>query len=212
MSRPSTVPPVASREWVPGDLSPALIDTDIWTDEMLGQHAIPLVDVPFVTIGGGIGSFVTTDYLRICGVPPEAIKVLTSLDVPWQSYEYLTRVSQVPRRERLRSDSASTPDNIWGFPSYAVREALAARTVKEFFAPLWSVLTEPVFADYYTPKAGQAFESMEREYHRIRFAQSVVKGQVRMVRRRAGGGYFTILTPPAGASTTRRVAFRSTYV
>ena len=71
-----------------------------------------------------------------------------------------------------------------GFPSYAVREALAARTVKEFFAPLWSVLTEPVFADYYTPKAGQAFESMEREYHRIRFAQSVVKGQVRMVRRR----------------------------
>ena len=51
MSRPSTVPPVASREWVPGDLSPALIDTDIWTDEMLGQHAIPIVDVPFVTIG-----------------------------------------------------------------------------------------------------------------------------------------------------------------
>ncbi|MDQ3735627.1 MAG: hypothetical protein M3400_16800 [Actinomycetota bacterium] len=213
MSSPSTAPPVsASREWVPGDLSPALIDTDIWTDEMLAQHGIPIVDVPFVTIGGGIGSFVTTDYLRISGVPPEAIKVLTSLDVPWQSYEYLTRVSQVPRRERLRSDSASTPDNIWGFPSYAVREAFAAKSVKGFFAPLWNVMVEPIFADYYTPKAGQAFETMEREYHRIRYPQSVVKGQVRMVRRRAGGGYFTILTPPAGASATRRVAFRSTYV
>ncbi|HRE01915.1 MAG TPA: hypothetical protein PLV68_11495, partial [Ilumatobacteraceae bacterium] len=37
-------------------------------------------------------------------------------------------------------------------------------------------------------------------------------GQVRMVRRRNGGGYFTILTPPPGASQTRRVAFRSQYV
>ena len=40
----------------------------------------------------------------------------------------------------------------------------------------------------------------------------VVKGQVRMVRRRIGGGYFTILTPPEGASPTQRVAYRSRYV
>ncbi len=213
MSSPTTAPPAsASREWVPGDLSPGLIATDIWTDEMVVNHGIPIVDVPFVTIGGGIGSFVTTDYLRICGVPPESIKVLTSLDVPWQSYEYLTRVSQVPRKERLRSDSASTPDNIWGFPSYAVREAFSAKSVAGFFAPLWNVMVEPIFADYYTPKAGQVFEAIEREYHRIRYPLSVVKGQVRMVRRRAQGGYFTILTPPAGASATRRVAFRSLYV
>ncbi len=38
------------------------------------------------------------------------------------------------------------------------------------------------------------------------------KGLVRMVRRRAGAGYFTILTPPAGASPTKRVAFRSRFV
>ena len=30
-----------------------------------------------------------------------------------------------------------------------------------------------------------------------------------MVRRRAGGGYFTILTPPAGSRRTKRVAYRS---
>jgi hypothetical protein len=33
-----------------------------------------------------------------------------------------------------------------------------------------------------------------------------------MVRRRIGGGYFTILTPPEGATRTKRVAFRSSYV
>lgn len=213
MSPPSAPADAAqAKPWVPGDLGPELIGTHVWNDQLLARHGIPVVDVPFVSIGGGIGSFVTVDYLRICGVPPEAIKVLTVLDVPWQSYEYLTRVSQVPRKERLRSDSASTPDNIWGFPSYAVREALGAKTVREFFSPLWNVLTEPIIADYYTPKAGQAFVTMEKEYHRIRYAQSVVKGQVRMIRRRSEGGYFTILTPPAGASATRRVAFRSRFV
>ena len=118
---------------VPGDLTPFLIDTHVWTDDMVQQAGIPIVDTPFVTVGGGIGSFVTVDYLRICGVPTSAITVLTNLDVPWSSYEYLTRVSQIPRTERLRSDSASTPDNIWGFPSYAVREAFAAKSVKGFF-------------------------------------------------------------------------------
>ena len=36
---------------------------------MLARAGIPVVDVPFVSVGGGIGSFVTVDYLRICGVP-----------------------------------------------------------------------------------------------------------------------------------------------
>jgi hypothetical protein len=40
----------------------------------------------------------------------------------------------------------------------------------------------------------------------------VVHGQVRMVRRRVGGGYFTILTPPEGAAATRRIAYRSQFV
>jgi hypothetical protein len=39
----------------------------------------------------------------------------------------------------------------------------------------------------------------------------LVKGQVRMVRRRKGGGYFTILTPP-DAKPARRVAYRSQFV
>ncbi|MFF3225983.1 hypothetical protein ACFYV7_24510 [Nocardia suismassiliense] len=191
-----------------GDLTQALVDTDVWADEMLDRAGIPVVDVPFVTIGSGIGSFVTFDTLRIFGVPAQSMAVLGPQEHPWASYEYLTRVSQIPRGERLRSDSASEPDNMWGFPSYAVREAIADKSIK----PLWNVFVEPIFANYYTPRAGQAFVGMEREFHRIGYASSLHRGQVRMVRKRHGGGYFTILTPAAGSTPTKRVAFRSTYV
>src|SRR5690349_13316682 len=130
---------VAAAAGQPGDLTPELLETDWWSDDMLVRAGIPVHDVPFVSVGGGIGSFVTVDYLRICGVPTSAIKVFTQLDTPWESYEYLTRVSQIPRGERLRSDSASCPDNIWGFPSYGIRDAWATKSLK----PPRHLLTEP---------------------------------------------------------------------
>src|SRR5215471_18078737 len=191
-----------------GDLTDALIAADQWTDDMVAAAGIPVTDVPFVSVGGGIGSFVTVDYLRVAGVPPSRMAVLTNLDFPWQTYKYLTRVSQIPEPERIRSDSASRPDNVWGFPSYALAEAIGDRT----FAPLWQVLVEPIFADYYTPKAGRVFAGLERELKRIGFDQMLVKGQVRMVRKRQGGGYFIILTPMAGSTSTKRMAFLAEYV
>jgi hypothetical protein len=209
-----------------GDLTPQMIDTPVWTDDMVVQAGIPIVDIPFVTIGGGMGSFVMVDHLRIAGVPANQIAVLGINDHPWDTYEYLTRVSQVPRGERLRSDAASCPDNIWGFPSYAMREAWAGKkglvatargvkpqsTLGAKMAPIYNVLTEPIITDYFTPRAGQAFTTIEREAARIGYGQMLRKGLVRMARRRAGAGYFTILTPPAGASPTKRVAFRSRFV
>ncbi len=191
-----------------GDLTDELLRTSQWTDEMVAAAGIPVIDINFATIGGGIGSFVTTDYLRIAGVPAERIAVLSNLDFAWQTYEYLTRVSQIPRPERIRSDSASRPDNIWGFPSYALAEAISERTL----APLWQVFTEPMWADFYTPKAGRVFAGLEREANRIGWSKMLVKGQVRMVRKRQGGGYFVILTPMAGSATTKRVAYRAEYV
>ena len=191
-----------------GDLNDTLVNTDWWTDQMVEAAGIPIIDVPFVSLGGGIGSFVTVDYLRVAGVPVENIRVLSNIDHPWQTYEYLTRVSQIPRPERIRSDSASRPDNLWGFPSYALEEAWKDKSIK----PLLQVLLEPMWADFYTPRAGMVFGHMEREAKRIRYWDMLVKGQVRMVRRRQGGGYFTILTPPEGAARTKRVAYRSTFV
>ncbi len=175
---------------------------------MIQRAGIPVADIPFVSIGGGIGSFVTVDYLRIAGVPANRMHVLSNLDFPWQTYEYLTRVSQIPRPERIRSDSASRPDNIWGFPSYALTEAFKEGN----WAELWHVFAEPMWADFYTPKAGRVFEGLEREAKRIGWHQMLVKGQVRMVRKRQGGGYFIILTPKAGATPTKRVAYRAEYV
>ena len=192
----------------PGDLTPQLIETDVWSDQVLAEAGIPVYDAPIVSVGGGIGSFIMADFLRIAGLPANQMRVLTNLDQPWQTYEYLTKVSQIPRQERLRSDSQSMPDNIWGFPSYAFREAWKDKTV----APVWNVVTEPILNDYWTPRAGQVFESMDKEAARIGYWDMVSQGQVRMVRRRHGGGYFTILTPPIGTTPTKRVAFRSTYV
>ncbi len=191
-----------------GDLTEELLRSDQWTDAMLQTAGIPVADVPLVSIGGGIGSFVTVDYLRIAGVPTSRIAVLSNLDFPWQTYEYLTRVSQIPRPERIRSDSASRPDNIWGFPSYALTEAFQ----ESKWGELWHVFVEPMWADFYTPKAGRVFAGLERESKRISWDQMLVKGQVRMVRKRQGGGYFVILTPKAGVTPTKRVAYRAEFV
>lgn len=196
----------------PGDLTDQLIATSEWSDQMLAEAGIPVVDVPIVSIGGGIGSFVLADYLRLAGMPATSFKALGALDNPWDTYEYLTRCSQIPRPERLRSDSGSTPDNIWGFPSYATREAMAAPGLVKKLDPLFNVATEPILTDYFTPRAGQVFEALEVEARRIGYDQMKAKGIVRMVRKRHGGGYFTILTPEAGTSATKRVAYRSTYV
>jgi hypothetical protein len=191
-----------------GDLTDELLHASQWTDDMLARAGIPVIDKSLVSVGGGIGSFVTVDYLRIAGVPADRIAVLSNLDFAWQTYEYLTRVSQIPRPERIRSDSASRPDNIWGFPSYALAEAAQKRSL----APLWHVFTEPMWNDFYTPEAGQVFTGLERESTRIGWSQMLVKGQVRMVRKRQGGGYFVILTPVAGSTPTKRIAYRAEFV
>ena len=72
--------------------------------------------------------------------------------------ELVNAIIEIPRGERLRSDSASRPDNIWGFPSYAFVEGFKNPKV------WWQVFVEPLFADYYTPHAGRVFRGMEREF------------------------------------------------
>ena len=200
------------------DLTPELISSRRWTDQDVQAARLPIIDVPLVTVGGGLGSFALADVLRIAGIPPTAIKVLTTIDRPEQTYQYLAENSQIPLHERIRSDSSSTMGNIWGFPSYALREAAAAKGLKAKLSPLLNVLVEPIGADYYTPRAGQVYESVAREVNRIDWASMTAKGVVRMVRPRHGGGYFSVLTPPrgtpppAGSGPTKRVVYRSSHV
>jgi hypothetical protein len=188
-------------------LPPLLANSSQWTDEMVTAAGIPMYDVPFVSIGGGMGSFVTVDYLRVAGgVPASDIRVLSNLDYPWQTYEHLTRVSQLPRGKRIRSDSSSRPDNLWGFPSYALQEAVRDRTLK----PLWQVFLEPVFADFYTPVLDHVLTAMDREARRIRWWDMLVRGEATTVRRRVGGGYFSVHSPGPGVTGSGGpVAYRS---
>lgn len=195
-----------------GDLTDHLIASEHWSDDEIHAAGIPIVDVPLVSVGGGIGSFVLADLLRISGMPASSMRVLGQAEKPWDTYSYLATVSQIPEAERLRSDAGSTPDNIWGFPSFAVREAFGGGGLRGFFGPLAQVLFEPFGFDYYTPKAGQVYRGIQREADRIGWWDLVDHGQVRMTRRRVGGGYFTILTPPAGTTPTKRVAYRSRFV
>lgn len=195
-----------------GDLTDELIGQDQWTDEMVARAGLPIIDVPIVSVGGGLGSFAFADVLRIAGLPTSDIRVLTRLEVPHGTYKRLARNSQIPDHERLRSDAGSVMDNIWGWPSYALREAAAARSVRGALAPLLQVATEPVLADFYTPRAGQVYRSLGREAERIGWPCMLAPGQVRMVRRRRGGAYFTVLTPARGTAATKRVAYRSWFV
>ena len=191
-----------------GDISQQLVDTSVWTDRGLANHGIPVYDVPFVSVGGGIGSFALVNTLRIAGVATEQMRVISDLERPSQTYEYLASNSQIRREHRLRSDSGSVIDCIWGWPGYALREAWANKKA----APAMQVLLEPVAADYYTPKAGQVYESLNREAARIGWNQMVSPGIVRHIRRRDRGDYFVLFTPPAGSTETRRVALRCRYV
>ncbi|GAC1339795.1 MAG: hypothetical protein NVSMB29_07750 [Candidatus Dormibacteria bacterium] len=200
------MPPAASP--AKGDLTDELINSNVWTDAMVTEAGIPIVDVPFVSVGGGLGSFAMVDFLRIAGVPEQHIKVLTDIHRPYQTYRYLAQLSQIRDSDRLRSDSMTQMDNIWGFPSYALREAWE----KKRLTPLWNVVTEPILSDFYNPSGEQMYKGIDREIERIGWSHMLVKGQVRMVRRRLADGYFTILTPPANTLPTRRVAFRSTHV
>ena len=197
-----------------GDLNDELLGTAVWTDEMVQRAGIPIHDSWIASIGGGLGSLALAHVLRVAGLPTNGLTVLANGTDPARTYRYLARNSQIPDGERLRSDSGSTMDSIWGFPSYAWREAMSAEGLGNKVAPLWQVMTEPFLKDYYTPKAGQVYRSVERECARIGWDQMLRLGVVRMVRRRTGGGYFTILTPQgqSGTGPTKRLAFRSRFV
>ena len=44
-----------------GDLNERLMNESVWTDAMVHDAGIPIVDVPMVSVGGGIGSFVMSE-------------------------------------------------------------------------------------------------------------------------------------------------------
>ena len=84
-----------------------------------------MAEIDWAAVGGGLGSLIWVDLLRICGVKTDRIAVLGMEEQPYARYRRLCLNSQIPLRERLRSNSDSCPDNIWGWPPYARAGSLA---------------------------------------------------------------------------------------
>lgn len=162
--------------------------------EVQALHATGLAvdEADYAAIGGGLGSFIWVDCLRIFGVKPEQIVALGVDATSYNRYKQLCLNSQIPLHERLRSNSDSCPDNIWGFPSYAWREAwrdLGRGKLKEALGHLWQVFGEPTLAQTYTPRAGNVFDSIDREQKRIGWEQIFRYGRVRGIRKTTDGRY-----------------------
>lgn len=192
----------------------------VWSDQDVASLGVPVETVPLLTIGAGMGSFALTHTLRIAGMPAADVRALGDISAPYETYRYLCRNSQIPDFERIRSDSGSMMDNIWGFPGYAIREAFnrdlrrrAGLTgAGSFLGPLWNVLTEPIAADYYTPMSGQVFESCDREMVRLNWSSHLSLGTARNIRRRRGGGYFTLYTPRDRREGSGRRIWQSNFL
>ncbi|MEH2011336.1 FHA domain-containing protein [Nostoc sp.] len=160
--------------------------------QALHATGLPVDESDYLAIGAGLGSFFWADLLRISGVRADKIVALGLEGQPYARYKRLCLNSQIPLHERLRSNSDSCPDNIWGWPSYALREAWHDFTkgeMKSAFKYLWQVFAEPTFAETYTPRAGNVFDSIDREAKRIGWNQIYRYGRVRVIRKTDDGRY-----------------------
>jgi hypothetical protein len=194
-------------------IDPGLIEERSWDEALLEAAGIPIEDATFVTIGGGLGSFAVVDFLRIAGVASADIRVLSDLTMPHQTFAARAASSQMGAEDRLRSDSSSTIHNIWGWPGYALTEALTERTLR----PLWQVITEPFLAEYFTPRVRTVLAGVEREATRIQWSEMLVRCRAELVRRRRGGGYFVLSrrlgdARAAGAGDAPWIAHRCQHV
>ncbi|WP_413165032.1 FHA domain-containing protein [Capilliphycus salinus ALCB114379] len=158
----------------------------------LKATGLPIEEIDYLTIGAGLGSFIWVDLLRISGVKVNQIMALGIEEKPYARYQRLCLNSQIPPHERLRSNSDSCPDNIWGWPSYALREAyqeIAQGRVKTALKLLWQVFAEPALAETYTPRAQNVFASIDREAKRINWQQIYRYGRVLGIRKTNDGRY-----------------------
>ncbi len=171
--------------------------------QALHATGLPVDECDFTAVGAGLGSFVWADLLRLSGVRTEKIVALGLEKEPYARYKRLCMNSQIPLHERLRSNSDSCPDNIWGFPSYALREAWHDFTkgqLNQSFKYLWQVFSEPTFAETYTPRAGNVFDSIDREARRIGWDKIYRYGRVRSIRKTDDGRYCVAYSRQGGGN------------
>ncbi len=153
---------------------------------------LPVEEVEYATVGGGLGSFIWVDLLRISGVSTDRIRVLGMEQKPYGRYHQLCLNAQIPTQERLRSPANACPDNLWGFPCYATLEAIsdiAKGKMRSGLDNLWQVFAAPTLAATYTPKAGDVIGAIDREAARISWSKMIRTAHVQAIRQTTDGRY-----------------------
>jgi len=158
---------------------------------------LPFMEATYLAIGGGIGSFAWTDHLRIYGAPAHLVSALGPEPLPIGHYQRMCRNSQIPGHERLRSNSESCPDNIWGWPTYGLREIWHSTVDGDLSNALhvaMQVFGEPVLTDTYTPRSRDLFKAVEREARRIGWDHIFHYGKALAIRKTDDERYAVVYT------------------
>ncbi len=180
-----------------GSILDDFLDLPVLSEQELIGRGVEVKTAEYAGLGGGQGSFAWVSYLRNSGCHANDIIVVGVEDQPYGRYQRLCRNSQIPPHERLRSDSDSCPDNIWGFPGYAVREIwsdLRHAKVATAVGKAWQIFGEPVIADTFTPRSGDVFTMMGREAKRIGWYGMVRRGRVHAIRKSDQGRLLALVS------------------
>ncbi len=174
------------------DFPPPIFNEPYVPVAALGQTGLPVYATTYAGVGGGWGNFIFTDNLLTYGVDPRQIICLGIYPEPYGRYQRLARNSQIPLHERIRSNTDSRPDNIWGTPGYAAAEAwrsIFSGHIGHAIQILWQVFGEPIHTQTYTPIIGDVFRATDREAKRIGWANIWRFGRVRCIRKTDDGRY-----------------------
>ncbi len=204
-------PPTPAAEVFP----PPIFRQPFVSVQALRGSGLPITETTYLTIGGGMGSFAWVDHLRVAGVPAEQILRISPEPKPNSRYTRLCQNSQIPDYERLRSHSESCPDNLWGFPSYGIREiwhSLGKGKIGNARNVAGHLLGEPVATDTYTPRSGDVFASLDREARRIGWDRVGRAGYARAIRKTDDGRYVVAFTQTNAPLEQRHQLIIARYV
>ncbi len=163
----------------------------------LRRSGIPITETTYLTVGGGLGSFAWVDHLLISGAAPNQVAAIGLEPRPYARYQRLCEYSQIPAHERLRSNSDACPDNIWGWPSYGLRELFRSLGHGQIINALrvgLQVFGEPVLTQTYTPRSIDVYRAIDREAQRIGWEHIWRYGRAKAIRKTDDGRYVVAYT------------------
>ena len=191
------------------------LDTQKLTHDDLAELNLPIQETTYLSLGGGLGSFVWVDRLLISGVDIQDVTVIGVSPEPYRQFQRLCEVSQIPDHERLRCDSRETLDNLWGWPGYATREFtkhIVEGDIKDASQVLWRCLAAPFFSGDYMPRTVDFIESIAREAARIGWNRIWKFGVVQAIRLMNDGRYAIFYSTTGQADQSALQVMIATYL